>query len=206
MRAATTVRREVVYRRRFRGLHDVKINVGCGPLLAQGWVNVDVEPPPGAYYLNAVNGFKFDDGAAKHIHCEHFLEHLEYSHAVDFLTECHRVLRPGGSLRLIVPDGEKYMLAYARRDTAFFSQLEHLGNAQDRLDLPAKVVNQAFRMGGGHRYAWDFENMEAVLRQAGFSRVERSEYRDVAEEFRIDGSDEWRPIESLYVNVWKMDR
>ena len=201
--ALAAVWNAIVHRGELGGFRDVKINVGCGNLVIPGWVNVDLYPAAGAHYLNVVNGFPFSTCAATHIHCEHFLEHLEYRDALRFLSESHRVLGKGGSLRVIVPDAGKYARAYAAGDQAFFGQLLHLGGAVTALDLPMLVLNQMFRMGGDHLHAWDFPTLETALRQAGFSKVELSSLGDVAPELRIDGSDSWRPLESLYVNAWK---
>jgi len=52
--------------------------------------------------------------AVAHIHTEHFLEHLEYSDGQNFLRECYRVLEIGGTMRVVVPDSEKYMFRDAR--------------------------------------------------------------------------------------------
>jgi SAM-dependent methyltransferase len=47
----------------------------------------------------------FLDNSCAMVHSEHFLEHLAYPHdAMRFLTECFRVLRPGGVFRVGVPD------------------------------------------------------------------------------------------------------
>jgi SAM-dependent methyltransferase len=193
----------VAHRGELRGFRNVKINVGCGGLVIDGWVNVDLNPAPGAYYVNVVDGLPFSTGAASHIHCEHFLEHLDYECALRFLAECYRVLGPDGSLRIIVPDAEKYARAYVAGDREFFAQVSNLGNPATPLDLPMLSVNQSFRMGGNHLHAWDFETLEAALRKIGFPRVELSRRGDVAPDLRIDGTDSWRPVESLYANAWK---
>jgi len=46
------------------------------------------------------------DGSVAQIHTEDFLEHIRPAEIVALLTECHRVLRPGGRLRIAVPDYE----------------------------------------------------------------------------------------------------
>ncbi|RMF27281.1 MAG: hypothetical protein D6765_07785 [Bacteroidetes bacterium] len=142
-------------------------------------------------------------GVARHIHCEHFLEHLSQEDAIRFLGECHRLLEPGGSLRLILPDAEKYLRAYANRNLAFFEPLSRLGNAQRPFRTPMEIINQMFRMGGDHLFAWDYETLALYLREVGFARVEPSSLHDVPEEFDIDGKDAWRVHESLYLNAWK---
>ena len=188
---------------RLRESRNVKVNIGCGGLIREGWVNVDLYPGPGATYLDVLDGLPFGSGAVIRIQCEHFLEHLEFDQAERFLAECRRVLTPGGILRVVVPDAEKYLRAYCRGDEDFFNQLTHLGGAQVPLDTPVKVINQMFRMGGDHRFAWDFATLRATALTVGFAEVVQSCFGDVPAEFAIDGTDDWRRLESLYANLRK---
>jgi predicted SAM-dependent methyltransferase len=179
------------------------LHIGCGERLMPGWINVDISDAPGTYFADLRNPLPLAAGRVAHIHCEHVVEHLEYDDAQSFFRECHRVLEPGGSLRVIVPDAGKYLRAYAAGDDAFFAQLVRLGNAQNELRTKAEIINQMFRMGGDHRFAWDFETMALVLREAGFVRIAESSLGDVPPDRNIDGTDSWRPHESLYVNAFK---
>ena len=71
-------------------LRGVKVNIACGRLVREGWINVDLYPPPGASYLDVLNGLPFGTASVTRIHCEHFLEHLRLDEAETFLRECHR--------------------------------------------------------------------------------------------------------------------
>ncbi len=189
-------------RKQFHGGSDLKLNIACGRNVEEGWINLDIHPGnSSAFYLNAMNSLPIADGSVRRIHCEHFLEHLEYFDAVRFLRECHRILQPSGTMRIIVPDFEKYILAYARNDTAFFHSLSDLGNPSDPLVTRAMVINQMARMGGDHRFAWDFATLHHVARSVGFSACEKSELDAAPAEFSIDGQDGWRAIESLYAEL-----
>jgi hypothetical protein len=180
-----------------RGKTGLLLNVGCGDLPRSGWTNIDFQPGKGRFYLDIVDGLPIADGAVHRIHCEHFLEHLEFDDAVRFLAECYRVLEGGGSLRVIVPDAERYMRAYCDNDGEFFTRLANLGNSSAPLFPKVMVCNQSFRMGGDHHFAWDFETLQYVGSKMGFSSVVRSEHG--AE----DGQDWWRPVESLYAILRK---
>lgn len=76
-------------------------------------------PEPQAYFADLRNHLELKSGSVRHIHCEHVLEHLERDEAARFLRECRRVLVAEGTLRLILPDGEKYLRAYAVEDALF---------------------------------------------------------------------------------------
>jgi predicted SAM-dependent methyltransferase len=186
-----------------RGKTGILLNIGCGELIQPGWINIDFQPRSGAFYFNALNPLPMEDGTVCHIHTEHFLEHLEYSDALRFLGECHRVLKIGGMMRIIVPDAERYMRAYSDDDKTYFGRLTDLGGSFFPEPLPTKgaICNRMFRMGGGHRFAWDFETLEYVTRHVGFGAIERSCHNDGSAPHCIDGQDWWRPFESLYAQV-----
>jgi len=182
---------------------EVKLNIGCGDRIAAGWINIDRQGRAGSCYANVLNGLAFADATVTRIHCEHFLEHLEFDHARRFLAECLRVLLPGGDLRLVVPDAGRYCEAYAAHDAQFFARLDHLGGAVEALRTPMQVINQMFRMGGEHRFAWDYETLRDVLLAAGFARVARSHGGDASAGPVLDGDEWWRELESLYVEARK---
>ena len=179
------------------------LHIGSGPRVKEGWVNIDISDAPGTYYADLRNPLPLADGSAAHIHAEHVVEHLEYEEAQRFLAECFRLLQPGGSLRVIVPDAGKYLRAYVTGDEEFFAKITRLGGAQYEMRTKMEIINQMFRMGGDHRFAWDFETMRLVLADAGFARIEESAAGDVPPEWNIEGDDWWRKHESLYVNAYR---
>jgi predicted SAM-dependent methyltransferase len=192
-------RRRVRALRRARGL---SLNLGAGFHREEGWTPIDlmVAPPDGIRW-DVRWGLPLDAGSARRIHCEHFFEHLRFPDEVmPALAECYRVLEPGGELRIIVPDAARYIAAYAARDAAFFDAMRDLGGAAVPFETDIEIVNQAFRMGGDHQFAWDLPVMRRRLEQAGFTDVEETGY-DPAR--FIDQGDEWRRRESLYVVAYK---
>jgi len=85
----------------------VKLNVCCGGRLLDGYTNVDVAQTPGGPapdILADARRIPLDDGCADEIMCIHGFEHF-YRWEVDALAiEWHRLLRPGGTLVLELPD------------------------------------------------------------------------------------------------------
>ncbi len=204
-RLFTNLYKQIFFGRGLRVLRNrtgLKIHLGCGPRSIADWINVDLFPQKGAFFSDLRNPIELSDGCAAFIHCEHVLEHLARDRVPDFLRECYRILEKGGCLRIIVPDSEKYMVSYARNNKEFFSKLVHLGNATLPLTIPNQVVNQMFRMGGEHLYAWDYEELAEVIKRAGFERSEKSSGMGAASG-HIDGTDDWRLHESLFLNALK---
>lgn len=154
------------------GRSSLHLHLGCGARIVPGWINIDAFERPGLdLRWDLRDPLPCPDGAAALIYSEHFLEHLERDDAEAFLRETLRLLAPGGVLRLGVPDAGLYLRAYAEGRRDFFDRLRHLGGAVVPLETPVEVINQVFRMGGHHRYAWDLETLDGALRRAGFADV-----------------------------------
>jgi glycosyltransferase involved in cell wall biosynthesis len=90
-----------------------KLNLGCGNRWRTGWVNIDfTSNNEHVIPHNMLNGIPCDDAACAVVYHSHVIEHFTRKDAHAFLTECHRVLRPGGVLRIAFPDLEKIARDY----------------------------------------------------------------------------------------------
>jgi predicted SAM-dependent methyltransferase len=188
------------------GRTDLRLHLGCGARLAPGWVNVDAFERPGLdLRWDLRDPLPCPDDVAEMVYSEHFLEHLEQDDAEAFLGEVARLLRPGGVLRLGVPDAGLYLRAYAEGRADFFGSLQHLGGAVRALETPAEVINQMFRMGGHHRYAWDFDTLSRALAGAGFVNV-RQWGAGKASRPDLCLDDPSHAVETLYVEAEKPAR
>ena len=82
-----------------------KLHVGCGSWWLDGWLNSDLHPSsPGTLLLDATRRFPFPDGTFAYVYSEHMIEHLTFREGMAMLGECHRVLAPGGKVRVTAPD------------------------------------------------------------------------------------------------------
>lgn len=91
----------------------MRVNIGCGEVFHPDWVNLDVAPAaPGVRRLDARKPLPFADGEVDAVYHSHVLEHLTTGEAAGLLAECFRVLRPGGVVRVVVPDLEGIARAY----------------------------------------------------------------------------------------------
>lgn len=81
----------------------MKLNLGCGNVHMDGYVNVDNEPSAAADKVVDLNVFPwpFPDNSADEVYCSHVLEHVD--DVLKAITEIHRVLKPDGVLRVIAP-------------------------------------------------------------------------------------------------------
>lgn len=83
------------------------LNVGCGTVFHPAWLNIDlVSTHPQVIAYDIRPGLPFHDGTFAVVYHSHILEHLSPEHGEKMLRECYRVLKPGGILRVVVPDLE----------------------------------------------------------------------------------------------------
>ena len=89
------------------------LNLGCGRRFHPAWTNLDLIPSdPSVRAHNVLQGVPYPDEFFEVVYHSHVLEHLPHAAAPAFLKECHRVLCPGGILRVVVPDLENIVRNY----------------------------------------------------------------------------------------------
>ena len=142
-----------------------KLHIGCGPVLLEGWINVDIAPYPGIdAQLDVTKGIPYRD--LEFVFAEHFIEHLSYDDGANFLANCRAAMRTDGVLRLSTPN----------LDWVWMTQY-HLGHWQspDEAVRDCFWMNKAFR-GWGHQFLYNLQTLTATVRQAGFARVDVVRY------------------------------
>lgn len=145
-------------------------------------------------------GIPLADSDADAVYHSHVLEHIDREHVADFLAEIHRILKPGGVHRIVVPDLERYARDYlasleqalsdvqARvRHDSFVSQMllqmvrrEAYGTSMQRpLRRRAEnlLLGDARKRGETHMWMWDRVNLRQALEDAGFHDVRILDWR-----------------------------
>ena len=121
----------------------------------------------GVRHMDATRRLPFDDGAVDVIYTSHMLEHLGDSNARRFLRETHRVLAPGGILRVAVPDIARLVDDYrTHRDADLFMERTYLGRD------PASTWTSRLRAlaigDRGHHWMYDGPSLVRRLLEVGF--------------------------------------
>jgi predicted SAM-dependent methyltransferase len=208
--SATHLRSWIFQRAKYRGQRNLKVNVGCGYNIVAGWINMDLEGRPGVFRWDCRRGMPFDDESVESIFAEHVFEHLCAAAGSRFLAECRRCLRSAGLIRIVVPDVGRYLNLYQGGWSDFVPVrpliAENDGYRDFWLDrvyrTKMEFINEVFRQGSEHKYAYDADTLMMKLKDAGFSHVIQQSYGvSVSGERPLDTEE--RGSESLYVEAIK---
>lgn len=191
-----------------------KINIGSGLSGAPGWYNVDNSPtiplsripglrallrlpawPPDVHRLDVRKGLPFVDKSVSYIYSSHTFEHFQWDESLAIARECFRVLKPGGALRIVVPDLALIVREYQRNQAPTASH-----DFLNRLSL-THGIHDLLHSGANHSQMFDEKSLLHLFRVAGFAAPEvkgfmESRIPDIAQvELEV------RKNESLYVEA-----
>ena len=89
------------------------LNFGCGGTFHADWVNLDSFPAsPTVIAHDLATKLPFEEGHFDAVYGSHVLEHFDSLGARNLLADCRRVLKPGGIIRIVVPDLEAIVRLY----------------------------------------------------------------------------------------------
>ncbi len=172
------------------------LNVGCNKKVYPHTINLDYSWFPGIdLTMDIRRRLPISNNRLRGIYCEHLIEHLPFDMVTFCLSEWRRVLRPGGVVRIIVPDAELYLQTYCRIRIGNDVRFPY----HEPGKTPMMHVNRVFRS-SGHQYAYDFETVAWLLGKANFENITRCEHKRGRDENLLLDSDE-RETESLRVEA-----
>lgn len=173
-----------------------RLNWGCGSHIAPGWINSDVKDGPGVDLVADIrNGLPLADECMEYAVSVHALPEFAYPEMGLVLGELWRVLVPGGTLRLALPDLAKGIDAYLRGDSDYFQ----VDPSEVRSPGGRFIVHMLWY--GYSRTLFTLDFMEELLENAGFVDVRECPYQTTASGFREIVDLDNRPIESFFVEA-----
>ena len=173
IRRVETVRAETLYEMRYgrdnayaeaappqqppllRADGEIKLNLGCGHLPIEGYVNVDMRPLPGVDMVTAVDNLFVEPASVTEIFSAHLLEHFpEEQLRRQLLPYWWSLLAPGGRFRAVVPDSDAMLAAYAAGSIGFpelrriiFGDQEYEGDFHFNAFTPQSLVEMLDKAG-----------------------------------------------------------
>ena len=185
----------------------VYVQYGCGFSVGKDWLNFDSSPtlrierlpivgpalgrmagnsqrfPDLVKYGDICIGLPVSPNSARGVYASHVLEHLSYRDLGIALQNTFKMLEPGGTFRLIVPDLQERARLYIKEvsngspeASANLMRNCHLG-LEER---PKSILGRLRLLVGGstHLWMWDEPSMVQQLKLAGFTEIKRCEFGD----------------------------
>jgi len=142
----------------------VRLNIG-GRSAKRGWKIFNAIPGPEVDYVgNCTNLSQFDDNCIDEVYASHIIEHLSYQEELPkALGHFYRILKPGGTLRISVPDLTILCRLYLNPDLDAASSRNIM-----RIIYGGQIDSYDF-----HKVGFSWNSLRHFLRRAGFRDITR---------------------------------
>lgn len=198
-------------------LDSVCVQFGCGLHAPIQWLNFDSSPtlqlqrlpllgrvapagpygrfPKNVHYGDIVRGLPVPNDSVELLYCSHVLEHLALSDLRTALRNCRRILRIGGTFRLVLPDLE-FLVSEYLADSSSEAAVRFMESTMLGYESRPRGVRAMLRHWLGnsrHLWMWDFKGLAMELQIAGFDSIRRATYNDsaVAAFCQVETADRW---------------
>jgi predicted SAM-dependent methyltransferase len=164
----------------------MKIHLGCWHRNFPDFINVDLCDMPHIHYNSSIDSLPFfSDNSAELIYCSHALEYFDRDDAKNVLREWQRVLKPGGILRIAVPDFDALLKVYY--ETNDLNKI--LGPLFGKMQIPTNRGTQSLY----HKTVYNFESLQSLLTDIGFVKPELWDWRNTEHSTFDDHSQAYFP-------------
>jgi predicted SAM-dependent methyltransferase len=163
-----------------------KLHIGCGKNILSDWLNSDFFPHSDVIlHVDATDTFPFSKDTFDYVFSEHMIEHISYSNALSMLSECYRVLRNNGKIRISTPDLQFLIDLY--RDDKSELQKQYIKWATDEFIKSAPYYDDTFVINNfvrdwGHLFIYDEKTLRSSLEKAGFTKIVRCDLNQSKDE------------------------
>jgi ubiquinone/menaquinone biosynthesis C-methylase UbiE len=206
----------------------IQLNLGCGAVRPQGWINTDsslnahmqrlpvlgkllsimlrtVQYDSGnVQYMNLNHSWNYASSSVDIVYASHLYEHLTLDSADLFLRESQRVLKPGGVIRVVVPDlykiCRKYVSEYesGNPEASVFLMwainLHREGQYGRRIGWLKKMILEWQGYPHQHKFMYDEFSLRTKFQEFGFRDILSLSYGEsshMPEQIRdVEGSKE----------------
>ena len=160
----------------------VRLHIGCGTNMLPGWINMDrVARLPNVATEFDATALPYPDGTVDAVLAEHVFEHFSFAEEALVWREMARVLRPGGTLTLEVPDFEWVCATFLAanddwREFYLVGAADHYAGCGRALDQRWGILQTMFfgnQNGDGqfHRSAYTEGKLRAIAGALAFQSI-----------------------------------
>ena len=186
----------------------IKLNLGCGHQVPDGWINIDnalgarfakipffralnrklrlfnLEWSEKIYLHDLTRKFPWADSTIDVAYSSHTLEHFSREEGRRFLSECHRVLRKDGIIRIVVPNLQNNIVEYIEGRIRADEFVEKLGVLYGNGGGVLKNRLYPF-IGFPHKCMYDSPRLLEILSEIGFEAAIRVAFESDITDIRL---------------------
>lgn len=141
----------------------IYLHLGCGERKFDGFINIDAETSADMQ-LDLTQPLPWQKSSVSGIYSEHFFEHITQAQGLALLHECQRVLKPGGVVRIAMPDLATVISDYV--NNSMHPDWERFG--LDWTATRCERLNIAMRW-WGHQWIYDEEELVRLAKKVGLA-------------------------------------
>jgi len=191
----------------------LKLNLGCGKNIYDGWINIDIYDDPKIYKHDLTKPFNFENNSINLIYSEHFLEHLDEVDGLNLLKNIYKILKINGTLRISIPCLDKILYTYNNWEKEklkhnyflkFYSKEQFLNFAffgENSAEHKIKFINFN-STNDGHKYLYSKKDIFQKLKMIGFLNIKECE-RNISSEIELNNLESREEICDLIFEAQK---
>jgi len=154
----------------------IKLHLGCGRNLLDGWINTDFNTAKfrGSDFLDVTEKFPYDDNSVDYVFSEHMIEHISYQDGKFMIEESFRVLKSGGKIRISTPDLKFLINLYTEDKTDL--QKRYIDYSVNHASYNVSIGTDTFIINNfvrdwDHTFIYDEKTLKSLFESVGFSDV-----------------------------------
>jgi len=151
----------------------IKLHLGCGKRdFGKEWIHVDGTKFPHVVFDNITKLDHFKNDFFHLMYASHVIEYFDREEVIPVLEEWVRVLRPGGILRLAVPDFRAMAALYIMGHQGKKFELDSfIGPLYGKMDMNGQKIY--------HKTVWDYDTLKPILESVGLTTIRSWRWQDV---------------------------